>query len=119
TPWGENTPMWMVSPDCSNFIREMSRLRWAGYESDKKSYEMNKKEEVHKKDDHSFDSAKYFATLMPDLRPSSQEIFEKAPVHLSFTQMMTVLNNDPDVVMLNETWDTQEVNDFDDLERIW
>jgi len=119
TPWGENTPMWMISPDCVNLIRELQRLKWASYESDKKSYELNRKEEVHKKDDHAFDSAKYFATMMPDLRPLPQDIFEKAPIHLTFSQMMDVLQNDPDVVMHNETWDTQEVADFDDMERFW
>lgn len=118
TGWGEDTPMWMISPNCVNFIRELSRLQWASYESDKKAYEMNKKEEVRKKDDHSFDSAKYFATMMPDLRPSVDDIVRKAPIHLSFDQMMSVLRNDPDVEIYNETWDTQEVESFD-YEGTW
>jgi hypothetical protein len=30
---------------------------------------MNRQEVIHKKDDHAFDSCRYFSTLMPDLRP--------------------------------------------------
>jgi hypothetical protein len=33
------------------------------------TYDRNKKEEIHKKDDHASDSARYFFTLMPDLKP--------------------------------------------------
>ena len=109
----------MISPTCVNLIREMKKLRWAEYESAKKNDSTNRQETIHKKDDHAFDSAKYFSTLMPDLRPLPQEVFDKAPIHLSFSQMMTVLQSDPDVVLHNETWDTQEVNDFDELERVW
>lgn len=112
TGWGRDKPTWMISPNCVNLIRELSRLRWASYESDKKAYDMNAKEEVHKKDDHAFDSAKYFATTMPDLRPLVDETTEGNPIHLSFTQMMEVLRDDPGVVFHNETWDTQDVEDF-------
>lgn len=111
--WGRNRPTWMISPNCVNLIREIQRLRWASYESDKKAYEMNAKEEVHKKDDHAFDSAKYFATAMPDLRPLIDETTEGNPIHLSFTQMMDVLRNDPGVEFHNETWDTQRGDEFD------
>lgn len=109
TPWGKNTPMWMVSPDCENFIREISRLRWASYESDKKAYDSNKKEDVHKRDDHAFDSGKYFATLMPDLR--SAEIPGKAEhIHLSFSEVISMQQDNANYQSL---WDTQEVEDFD------
>jgi len=109
TGWGRDTPTWMISPNCVNFIRELTRLRWASYESDKKAYDSNKKEEVHKKDDHAFDSAKYFATTMPDLRPLIDETTTGNPVHLTFTAMMDKLRNDPGVEFLNQTWDTQEL----------
>jgi len=111
--WGRDKPTWMISPNCVNFIREIQRIRFASYESDKKTYETNAKEEVHKKDDHAFDSAKYFATVMPDLRPLVDETTDGNPIHLSFTQMMEVLRNDPGVEFHNETWDTQEVDEFD------
>jgi hypothetical protein len=37
----------------------------------------NPQEKVHKKNDHAFDSAKYFATFMPDLRALVTEIQER------------------------------------------
>lgn len=107
TGWGRNKPTWMISPNCVHFIRELQRLRWASYESDKKAYESNRKEEVHKKDDHAFDSAKYFATLMPDPRPLLDETTSGNPIHLTFTQMMEKLKDDPGVEFVNETWDTR------------
>lgn len=67
--WGENRPTWMVSPNCVNLIRELKRLRYATYDSSKMSYDRNKKEEIHKKDDHAADSLRYFFTLQPDLVP--------------------------------------------------
>lgn len=111
--WGRDRPTWMISPNCVHLIRELMRLRWASYESDKKSYDSNKKEEVHKKDDHAFDSAKYFATMMPDLRPLVDETTSGNPIHLTFTQMMSVLNDNPDVEMHNETWDTQDLTEYE------
>lgn len=117
--WGRNTPTWMISPNCPNLIKELGRLRWASYESDKKSYELNAKEEVHKKDDHAFDSAKYFATMMPDLRPLVDETTEGNPIHLSFVQMMEVLREDAGVVFHNETWDTQDDYSSEEHEDIY
>lgn len=69
TFWGEGKPKWVISSNCINTIRELKKLRWATYESSKKAYDMNRQEAIHKKDDHAFDSCRYFATLMPDLRP--------------------------------------------------
>ena len=69
SPWGLNKPTWMISPNCVNLIRELKKLRWATYDSTKMSYDRNKREEIHKKDDHAADSVRYFFTLMPDLVP--------------------------------------------------
>jgi hypothetical protein len=68
-PNGTDAPMWQITANCTNFIKEMKKLRWASYDSSRKQYDLNRQEKIHKKDDHAFDSARYFATLMPDLRP--------------------------------------------------
>jgi phage terminase large subunit-like protein len=68
-PDGDERPMWQITSNCPRFIRELRKLRWATYESTKHAYSLNRQEKVHKKDDHAFDSARYFATIMPDLRP--------------------------------------------------
>lgn len=64
-------PMWVITEDCVNFIKELSNLQWQKYESRKLQFKNNKQEAVQKKDDHAFDSAKYFATFLPDLRPEA------------------------------------------------
>jgi hypothetical protein len=61
-------PYWTLSTQCKNFNRELKRLRWETYASPKLDDLNNARETVHKKNDHAFDSAKYFATFMPDLR---------------------------------------------------
>jgi phage terminase large subunit-like protein len=94
SPWGENRPYWMISPNCVNLIRELKKLRWKAYESEKKAYDSNKQEEVHKRNDHAFDSAKYFATLMPDLRPDLSGMERPDPVTLGYADFMAKLMDD-------------------------
>jgi len=58
---------WLVSENCPNFIRELQRVKWKIFENAKRRHDNNPREEIHKKDDHSTDSARYFISLMPDL----------------------------------------------------
>lgn len=62
-------PAWTITNSCPDFIKELKGLQFAKHTSKKVAYENNKKEEVKKKNDHAFDSAKYFATFLPDLSP--------------------------------------------------
>lgn len=68
----DNQPVWTITANCTNTIKEIKRLRWATYTSAKSQYDNNRKESVHKKDDHTFDSARYFFSFMPDLRPTER-----------------------------------------------
>lgn len=114
SPWGFNRPTWVISPECPNLIRELKKLRWASYASDRRAYDKNKQEEVHKKDDHGFDSCRYFATLMPDLTPV-QVTTERSgpPTTVSYQEMLVRLANDTDVTFAEDTthWETTEVVD--------
>jgi phage terminase large subunit-like protein len=108
-PWGPNMARWVISPNCVNLLRELKKLRWAEYESQKKQYEMNKQEVVHKKDDHGFDSMRYLASLMPDLKPEvSTRNPDGSPITLSFEQIME-LNRTPSP----GSWDTQAVEEYE------
>jgi phage terminase large subunit-like protein len=64
-------PLLTISPNCRNLLRELKKLRWATYESQKTQYQKNKQELIHKKDDHAFDALRYWSTMMPDPRPDS------------------------------------------------
>lgn len=118
--WGQNKPRWMISPNCVNLIRELKKLRWASYESAKKQFDSNKQEDVHKKDDHAFDSARYLFALMPELSPTIDEIIEKKAtegIHMSYEQTMAMLRADDRVVFESdkEPWETELVEDFEEV----
>lgn len=69
-------PFWQITENCVNLIKEMELLRWRTYSSKKLQFENNKQEQIHKKDDHAPDSARYFFTFLPDLTPQD---FGNAP----------------------------------------
>lgn len=58
---------WAITSNCRNLIRELQRVRWKIYETAKQRQANNVREEIHKKDDHAPDSARYFFSMMPDL----------------------------------------------------
>jgi len=61
-------PTWrLVKGACPNLERELRRLHWKVLTSARLRDSTNVTEEVHKKDDHGFDSCRYFFTFMPDL----------------------------------------------------
>lgn len=60
------TGRWAIA-GCPNLVRELQRVRWKIYETAKRRRDNNNREELHKKDDHAPDSARYFFSLMPDL----------------------------------------------------
>lgn len=58
---------WIIAENCHNLIRELQRVKWKIFESPKRRHDNNPREEIHKKDDHAPDSARYFFAMMPDL----------------------------------------------------
>ena len=109
--WGPGRPKWVISKACVNLIRELKKLRWATYASDKQAYETNKQELVHKKDDHAFDSTRYFFTTRPDLSPQeSERTTDGKPVTVSYEELMLRLRQDPLVEFVeedeHESWET-------------
>ena len=79
-------PRWLITENCPNLINEMKLLRWKTYSSKKQAYDNNRREEIHKKNDHAFDSSRYFFSFMPDLAPEEltpadrRELMEKHAV---------------------------------------
>jgi len=111
TRWGADRPTWVISKNCPNLIRELKKLRWATYSSDKMAYEMNKQEVVHKKDDHAFDSARYFATTRPDLKPIPEQTDANAPpVTLRYEELLLKMREDPTVEFAEDRASAQDGN---------
>lgn len=71
-PQGQNhQPKWQISDACPAFIKELKNLKFKTFTSKKIREDSNPQEQVHKKNDHAYDSAKYFATMLPELAPDS------------------------------------------------
>lgn len=110
---GEPAPKWVITSNCTNYIRELKKLRWGTYSSEKLVYDLNRKEVVHKKDDHAFDSGRYFATTQPDLTPIPDDSltgYAKTPTTISYEDMMAKMSEDPEVTFIDEEitqWKTQ------------
>lgn len=64
----DGKPSWHISRSCGNLIREMQRLRWKTWASKKQASQNNPYDQIHKKDDHACDSARYFFSFMPELK---------------------------------------------------
>lgn len=73
----ELVPMWRIHRSCVNFIKELRKIQFKPWTSRKVADQNNKREEVLKKDDHAFDSAKYFASFLHDLRPDAPPVEKK------------------------------------------
>lgn len=61
----EGVPRLYFTRNCVNTIEEHSRYRWASWATKKMGYDRNKKEEPHKKNDHSCDAVKYGVASRP------------------------------------------------------
>jgi hypothetical protein len=62
----------------------MQRLRWKTWASKKMANRNNKYDQIHKKDDHACDSARYFFTVMPDLTPVRFDATEPIPLSAEY-----------------------------------
>lgn len=65
----DGSPSWHITRSCANLIREMQRLRWKTWSSKKQASQNNPYDQIHKKDDHACDAARYFFSFMPELKP--------------------------------------------------
>ncbi|MFE1914973.1 terminase large subunit domain-containing protein, partial [Streptomyces anandii] len=65
----DGKPNWLITANCANLIKEMQRLRWKTWASKKQQSENNAYDQIHKKDDHACDSARYLFSFLPELKP--------------------------------------------------
>lgn len=66
-PDATGRPNLVITDNCRNLIRELTRYRWATYANKRLNAKHNAQEKAHKKDDHAADSLRYFIMSRPDL----------------------------------------------------
>ncbi|HET7713250.1 MAG TPA: terminase family protein [Patescibacteria group bacterium] len=82
-PRKDGIPLWRVTSNCRNLIRELTRYRWKTYSSKKLASTNNPFDEPHKKDDHASDSLRYFIMSRPNLgddfvgRVTDEQIYQE------------------------------------------
>lgn len=62
-------PLYVVSSECENLIREFTRYRWKTFANKRLNDQTNAQERPVQKDDHALDSLRYFIMSRPDLTP--------------------------------------------------
>lgn len=97
----DNKAKWKVTENCDALINEMLRLRWKTWSNRKMQYENNKHEQIHKKDDHACDSARYFFTLLPDLGPIATDNTDDTYARIAAGAVGHVVNSAP----VTGSWD--------------
>lgn len=60
---------WFITSNCTNLLKEMRKYKRKTFMSAKMADRNNKQEDPMKKDDHAIDSARYFFSYMPELKP--------------------------------------------------
>lgn len=79
-PAMDGKPNWLITANCANLIRELQRLRWKSWASKKQQSENNPYDQIHKKDDHACDSARYMFSFLPELKKEQPLPNKKAPI---------------------------------------
>lgn len=64
----DGQPNWLITANCANLIKELQRLRWKSWASKKQQSENNPYDQIHKKDDHACDAARYMFSFLPELK---------------------------------------------------
>ena len=98
----ENKAHWNITENCDALINEMLRLHWQTWATRKGAFENNKKEKIHKKDDHAADSSRYFFTLLPDLTP--EEISDVSAIQ-RFDNLTAAVGHYVTGAPVSGTWD--------------
>lgn len=67
-PGPDGKPNWLITANCANLIKEIQRLRWKTWASKKQQSANNPYDQIHKKNDHACDAARYCFSFLPELK---------------------------------------------------
>lgn len=88
------TPFWTVTEDCPNLIGELPNLRWERRPSRQAELDKNKLVRVQDKNNHAFDSVRYFMTLMDDLTPAKLKAINEGLDGLDLSDTLNAVRQD-------------------------
>ena len=88
-------PLYVVSSECENLIREFTRYRWKTYANKRLNDQTNAQERPVQRDDHALDSLRYFIMSRPDLTPDLPGQADKIsnPLGLGYATMQEFIAN--------------------------
>lgn len=64
-PDGQRRPQLYIASNCVQTLKEISRYRWAVWQTKQMQFDKNRKEEPQKKDDHAMDTIRYIVASRP------------------------------------------------------
>lgn len=106
TPRADGKPLWSITDNCTETIKELARYRWRTYTSKKVQMEHNAMDEPNKKNDHSADSLRYMAMMQTELFAA---VFQdmRAPGERPINEKQFQSSNaiDPSQDLLADPWD--------------
>lgn len=76
----DDKPNWLITENCANLIGEIRKLRWKTWSSRKQQSENNPYDQIHKKNDHACDSARYLFSFLPSLKAPAIMPSKRAPL---------------------------------------
>jgi phage terminase large subunit-like protein len=89
-------PFWQITYDCPSLTSEMSKLKYKRRANRQLEMSLNKLEDIQDRDNHAFDSARYFFTLMDDLTPDILSGYKEMVREFSDTLEVVSFDNQRD-----------------------
>lgn len=86
-------PFWVITDDCPNLISELSKLKFKRRANRQQEMTLNKLEAIQEKENHAFDSSRYFFTLMDDLTPDVLNGLQERFIEFGDTLHVTQFDN--------------------------
>lgn len=112
-----NKPFWRCTEDCPNLIQELPNLRWERRASRQQELDRNKLMRVQDKNNHAFDSVRYFMTLMDDLTPERMRKIADGLDGLDFADTLNAVQQDTRRDTRQEAgWDIERLGDLAGME---
>ncbi len=102
-------PFWQITDNCPNLISELSKLKYKRRASRQLEMSLNKLEDIQDRDNHAFDSARYFFTLMDDLAPDVMS--GERQMYLEFGDTLDAVQQDTRRDPGTSSWKSKDISE--------